>query len=262
MPAAVLPGAEPIEHDGGDTGVLLVHGYTSTPQSMRAWAAHLAAAGYTVRVPRLPGHGTTWQELNRTTWPDWYAEVDRVFDELRSRCRFVFAGGLSMGALLATKLALEQGPRVAGLMLVNPIYFHPHRMLPLLPVLRYVVPSFPGVAGDVKKLGGEAELAYARNPLRSMYSQTQLWQDVRRDLAEITQPLLLLSSRVDHVVPGACSTYLLEHVSSTDVMQVWLEDSYHVATLDNDAPLIHDESVRFIERVTGSADTLPQTPTE
>ena len=158
-----------------------------------------------------------------------------------------------MGGLLSTKVALEQGPRVAGLVLVNPIYLHDDRRLALLPMLRHVVPSFPGIANDVKMVGGEPELAYDRNPLKSMHSQTQLWAEVRRDLAEITQPVLLMHSRVDHVVPVASSAHFLAHISSTDVTEIWLENSYHVATLDNDAPLIHDESVRFIERVSGSA---------
>jgi carboxylesterase len=86
-----------------------------------------------------------------------------------------------------------------------------------------------------------------------MYSQTQLWAEVRRDLAEISQPVLLMHSRVDNVVPLASSAYFLEHISSSDVTEIWLENSYHVATLDNDAPLIHDESVRFIERVAKAA---------
>jgi carboxylesterase len=255
MALSILPGAEPYAHDGGDIGVLLVHGYPSTPQSMRGWAEYLAAAGYTVRLPLLPGHGTRWQDVNRTRWQDWYGEVDRAFGELRSRCTQAFVAGLSMGGLLATKLALEQGPRVAGLIVVNPIYIHDSRLLPLLPMLRFVVPSFPGIANDIKKQGGEAELAYDRNPLKSMYSQTLLWAEVRRDLAEITLPVLLMHSRVDHVVPPASSAYFLEHISSSDVTEIWLEDSYHVATLDNDAPLIHDESVRFIERIAKAART-------
>ena len=110
---------------------------------------------------------------------------------------------LSMGGLLASKLGIEQGPRVTGLVLVNPIYLHTDRLLPVLPMLRYVVPSFPSIANDVKMVGGEAELAYDRNPLKSMYSQTLLWAEVSRDLAEITQPLLLMHSRVDNIVPLA-----------------------------------------------------------
>lgn len=252
MAVSVLPGAEPYAHDGSDVGVLLVHGYTSSPQSMRGWAEHFAAAGYSVRLPRLPGHGTRWQDMNTTRWQDWYAEVEKAFEELRARCDLVFVAGLSMGGLLSTKLALEQGPRVAGLILVNPIFMHDDKRLALLPMLQRVVPSFPGIANDVKKVGGEPELAYDRNPLKAMHSQTQLWAEVRRDLEEITQPVLLLHSRVDHVVPVASSALFLQHISSTDVTEIWLENSYHVATLDNDAPLIHDESVRFIERVSGS----------
>lgn len=246
----VLPGAEPYSHDGGDIGVVVSHGYTGTPQGLRPWAEHLAEAGYTVRLPRLPGHGTTWQELNTTRWQDWYGEIDAAFRELHGSCRAVFVAGLSMGGLLATKLALEHGPRVTGMILVNPIFKHDSRLLPLLPTLRHLVPSFPGVANDIKMLGGEPELGYARNPLRAMHSQTQLWAEVARDLPEVTQPVLLLHSRVDHVVPPSSSAYFLSRISSTDVREVWLENSYHVATLDNDAPLIHDESVQFIQRLT------------
>jgi len=246
----VLPGAEPYSHDGNAVGVLVCHGYTGTPQGLRPWAQHLAAAGYTVRLPRLPGHGTTWQELGRTRWQDWYGEVDTAFRELHSSCDQVFVTGLSMGGLLATKLALEHGPRVAGLVLVNPIFKHDNRLLQLLPVLRRLVPSFPGLANDIKRTGGEAELGYLRNPLQAMHSQTQLWAQVSRDLPEVTQPVLLMHSRVDHVVPPISSAYFLSRISSTDVTEIWLENSYHVATLDNDAPLIHDESVRFIQRLT------------
>lgn len=253
MPTPVMPGAEPYASDGSGehaaTGVLVLHGYTGTVQGVRHWAEHLAGQGYAVSAPLLPGHGTTWQDLNTTRWPQWYAAVEDAFTELRSRTTRVVVAGLSMGGLLATKLAIEQGPRVAGLILVNPIYLHDNRMLVALPVLQRLVPSFPGIANDIKKQGGEQELGYDRNPLRSMHSQTQLWQEVRRDLEEVTQPVLLLHSRVDNVVPLISSAYLMEHVGSSDVTEIWLENSFHVATLDNDADVIHDESVRFIERL-------------
>lgn len=246
---SVMPGAEPYSHDGGEVGVVVCHGYTGTPQGLRPWAEHLAAAGYTVRLPRLPGHGTTWRQLAGTRWPDWYAAVDSEFRDLHETCREVFVAGLSMGGLLATKLAIEHGPRVAGLMLVNPVFAHDNRLLPLLPYLRHVVPSLPGVVGDIKK-PGVRELGYDRNPLQAMHSQRQLWAEVVRDLPDVTQPVLLLHSREDHVVPPMSSALLLSRISSSDVTEIWLENSFHVATLDNDAPLIHDESVRFIERLT------------
>ena len=83
---AILRGAEPFAHDGSDTGVLLCHGFTGTPQGLRDWGQYLADLGYTVRIPRLPGHGTTWQEMNRTRWQDWYAAVDTAFRALHAQC--------------------------------------------------------------------------------------------------------------------------------------------------------------------------------
>ncbi len=245
---AIMPGAEPFAHDGNEVGVLVCHGYSSTPQSMRPWAQHLADQGYTVRLPLLPGHGTTWQDLGRTRWTDWYDVLDREFADLQQRCEVVFTVGLSLGGLLATKLALDHGPHVRGVVLVNPIFKHNHPALPILPVLRRIVPFFPGIAGDIKKPGG-TELAYDKNPLNSMHSQTQLWSIVGADLPELTQPVLLYRSRVDKVVPKISADYFLSRISSKDVTEVWLEESYHVATLDNDAETIFEGSVEFIERL-------------
>ncbi|MBK8448085.1 MAG: alpha/beta fold hydrolase [Micropruina sp.] len=247
----ILPGAEPISMDGGEVGVLLCHGYPSTPQSMRGWAEHLAAAGHTVRVPLLPGMGTHWKDLNATEWQDWYGEIERAHTELAARCSTVFAGGLSMGGLLATKLAQEK-PDLAGVVLVNPIFAHNSPALRVLPWLRHLVPSLGGIAGDIRK-PDVVELAYDCNPLQAMYSQTKLWRIVVEDLPQLRLPVLLLTSVEDHVVPPLSWRTFLNRVGSTDVTHVVLENSYHVATLDNDAELIFDESVAFIRRVTGQA---------
>jgi len=246
---AILPGAEPFSHDGSDVGVLLVHGFTSTPQSLRPWAEHLAEAGYTVRLPRLPGHGTTWQEMNRTEWSDWYATVDATFRELLARCRTVVVAGLSMGGALALQLAQNHGPRVAGLVLVNPAVKFEDPRLVMLPVLKHLVGALPGIANDIKKADA-TELAYTKTPLKAGHSQVVAWRTIIRDLPEVTQPVLLLHSPQDHVVPASSSALVLSKISSEDVQESLLENSYHVATLDNDAPLIFAESVKFIERLT------------
>src|SRR3954454_10384176 len=106
----VLPGAEPFSHDAsaGDVGVLVSHGFTGTPQSMRPWAEHLAAAGFSVRLPRLPGHGTTWQEMTRRRSEEWYPAVAASLTELTTRCSKVVVAGLSMGGTLVTRLAEER----------------------------------------------------------------------------------------------------------------------------------------------------------
>jgi carboxylesterase len=245
----ILPGAEPFAHDGStEIGVLLCHGFTGSPQSMAPWGTRLAEAGYTVRCPLLPGHGTTWRDMNRTGWPDWYRTVDESFAELAARCATVFVFGLSMGGTLALRLAEQHGSEVAGLVLVNPSVTTERKDAPLLPVLARIVPSMPGISNDIEKPGG-TELAYGRLPLRAAASLSKLWQEVRRDLGRVGQPLLLFRSAVDHVVEPVNARVVLEGVHSADLREIVLADSYHVATLDNDAPAIFDGSIEFVRRV-------------
>jgi carboxylesterase len=247
---SVLPGAEPYAHDGGRTGVLFCHGFTGTPQSLRSWAGSAATAGHTVRLPRLPGHGTTWQEMNRTGWADWYAEVDRALTDLAERCEHVVVAGLSMGGALALRLAEQRPSEVTALVLVNPSVLDPDPRLRLVPLLRRVLPSLPAVGDDIA-LPGSTELTYDRTPTKALYSLLQAWPQVHRDLPEVTQPVLLFRSSQDHVVPPASSAAVLSRIVSTDVTERVLERSYHVATLDHDAPTIVDESLAFIRRVAG-----------
>ncbi len=241
----VLPGAEPFRHDGGPTGVLLCHGFTGSPQSLRAWAEHLAGAGLTVSLPRLPGHGTTWREMSRTRWEDWYAEVDRAFDELRARAEEIFLAGLSMGACLALRLAELRGPAVSGLVLVNPSLTADTKLFYLAPVLKLVVPSLAGVTSDIKK-EQTAELGYDRIPVKAAATLPGLWRITRDHLHEVTQPVLVFRSATDHVV-GPASLRLLQAALPAQVLEIRAcPDSYHVATLDNDAQSIFTGSLDFI----------------
>lgn len=245
----ILPGAEPFSHDGSPVGVLVCHGFTGTPASMRPLADRLAAEGFTVRLPRLPGHGTTWRDLNRTRWTDWYAEVDATCADLAARCDHIVAVGLSMGGTLVTLLAQEHPDTVEGLALINPAFPFRDPRLAALPVLQHVVPSIAAISGDIKKPGA-TELAYDRTPLKALHSQIGMWHRVTRDLPQVTAPVLLMHSPEDHVVKPEASDLLLARISSSDVTEILLEDSYHVATLDNDASLIEDETVKFVQRIT------------
>ncbi|MEV6412591.1 alpha/beta fold hydrolase [Kribbella sp. NPDC051718] len=234
------------------TGVLLSHGFTGSPRSLRPFAEHLAAEGYGVAVPRLPGHGTTWQEMNNTRWQDWYAVLDNELERLRKEHDQVFVAGLSMGGCLVLRLAEQHGADISGVILVNPSVQTDDKRLVLLPVLQRLVPSFPGISNDIKKPGVD-EGAYSRMPLRALYSLSQLWTITRADLAKVTQPVLLFRSTVDHVVEPSSGRAILASISSRDVTETLLEDSYHVATLDNDAPRIFADSTTFIHRVTADA---------
>ncbi|MCP9208447.1 alpha/beta fold hydrolase [Streptomyces sp. HD1123-B1] len=245
----LLPGAEPFRHDGGQIGVLVSHGFTGSPQSVRPWADHLAARGYTVSLPLLPGHGTRWQDLAVTGWQDWYAEVERELRTLTERCERVFVCGLSMGGALALRLAAQHGAAISGLALVNPANKIHDPLAVALPVMRHLVPSVKGIASDIAKPGSH-ELGYDRTPLHAVYSLRRFLRLVDAELPQVTQPLLVMHSAQDHVVPPADSERILSQVSSRDTTERLLERSYHVATLDYDAEFIFDETVAFITRLT------------
>ena len=247
---SIMPGAEPIDLPGGPIGVLLSHGFTGTTQSMRPWAEHLAAAGVTVVAPRLPGHGTTVKDMNTTRWSDWYATVERAFDDLRDRCETVFAMGLSMGGTLVLRLAEQRSDQVAGIVVVNTSLATERKDAKLLPLLAKVLASRPGIASDIKQ-PGQVELAYDRLPLKAAYSLQQAWPVVRRDLPRITCPVLVYRSATDHVVEPVSGTTLLEGCAHAE--ERVLQDSYHVATLDNDAPTIFAGSLEFIRSHTSAA---------
>jgi len=246
----VHPLAHPVSVDGGSTGVVLCHGFTGSPASMTPWAEHLVERGYSVRVPRLPGHGTTWQELNRTRWPDWYAEVDRAYAELRERCERVVVAGLSMGGCLALRLA-EQHDDVAAVVLVNPAVHLDRKDMLFVPLVRHVLPSIPGIGNDVRREGVE-ESGYDRTPLHALHSQTKMWKDVRDNLSKVHQPLLLFRSVTDHVVDASSAPIILGGVSSVNKREVLLHNSFHVATLDYDMDYIFAESTAFITEHAGA----------
>lgn len=235
----------PFAADGGPVGVVLSHGFTGTPATVRPWAEHLAAAGFTVRVPLLPGHGRTWRETNRSRWPQWYACIEDAYLELAGRCDTVVVGGLSMGGALVTRLA-EQHPEIAGVVLVNPAFGLRRLDARLAPWFCRIIRSRPGFGEDIAKPGVAQDDPSERTPVIAFASMTKLWRVTVRDLGQVRAPVLLFRSRVDHVLDPLSAELLLRGAVNTDVREVVLEDSWHVATLDHDAPTIHDGSVGFI----------------
>jgi carboxylesterase len=228
--------------------VLALHGFTGSPASMRPWAEDLHRRGHSVSMPLLPGHGTRWQDLQGTQFQDWYAAAEDEFRKLRTEHDQVFLAGLSMGGTLALALAEEHGRDVAGLMIVNPMIATRRKDVKLLPLLKHVVPAFPAIANDIKK-PGQDEVAYPKTPLKAVASLFAAFPRLRERLDQVTQPVLLFHSPDDHVVDDSSREHIMARLSSRDLEEVKLENSYHVATLDNDAPLIFERSAEFIERL-------------
>lgn len=247
----VMPGAEPFSFKGGKLGVLLVHGFTGNPQSLHPWGEFLRDAGLTVSCPLLPGHGTNWKDLAARNYPEWVATAQGALEDLSAHCPTVVVMGLSMGGTLTLHLAATNPDRVKGLVLVNASVVSKDPRLKILGLLKLLVPSVKGVGNDVKGHDFK-ELAYDRVPLKALASFVQLQKLVHSELDKIHQPLRIFVSREDHVVEPENAALIASKVSSNDVKTTWLEDSYHVATLDNDRTQIFGQSLEFARSLAGS----------
>jgi len=240
--------------DGLRIGVVLSHGFTGSPHGLRAWAAALAEAGFAVRMPLLPGHGTTWQELARTRWTQWHDALDAAYLELDGECDRVFVAGLSMGGALALRIAATRP--VAGVILVNPGLAIDDPRAPLAGILKLVLKTTPAIANDILKPGMD-EGAYARTPVAAAHELNKMFKDTIRLLPRISAPVRVFRSSVDHVVSDASITALRRGLRNAPLTLTALENSYHVATLDNDAEQIFEGSVDFVRSVLAAGPPAP-----
>jgi len=239
----IAPTAAAWSNADGAPGVLVLHGFTGNPTAVRPLAERLAAAGHRVELPRLPGHGTTWRDLAGTRWDDWAGEADAAFDRLGARPRAIV--GLSMGGTIGLHLAQQRPDDVAALVVINPSVTFRHPLRPALGLLKRVVPTFPGIGNDIARPDAD-EHPYPRVPLRAAASLFDAQDEVRGRLDRVTAPTLVLTSRTDHTVDPADSGIVLGGLTGAVTEQVWLERSFHVATLDHDADVIADRTIAWI----------------
>jgi carboxylesterase len=233
----IISGAEPWSAGGGTHGVLVLHGFTGNPQSLRNLAEAVAASGFTVELPLLPGHGTSIDDMLPTRWEDWRAAAEAEYRSLAARCERVVVSGLSMGGTLTCWLA-ERHPEIAGIAVVNPLIQAPDQEFRqgVAAMVEAGTEVFDAIGSDIKKEGA-VEAAY------------------RARLGEIHCPTLLFSSREDHVVDPVSGDVLAGSVGGP-LERIHLENSYHVATLDGDAALIEERVVEFAVDVMGGPGTV------
>ncbi len=253
-----IPGAEPWSATGdgalGRTGVVVVHGFTANPVSTRPLGQRLAAAGYTVEVPLLPGHGTSHHDLARTGYADWAGAVEEVIDRLVDRCDRVALFGHSMGGTISLDLAARRAEAIDAVAVINPAIRAPSGLLArLAPVLGYLVPYLPrdlaGLPTDDIALDGTEESAYALVPARAAASLLRELDRIRAGLLDVTAPLLVIRSPQDHTVDPRDALDVLELAASRDLRELVCEHSYHVPQLDHDAALVEETLLRFLSEV-------------
>lgn len=232
----------------GKIGILFVHGFTGSPASMRSWAEFFAARGYTVRVPRLPGHGTRWEDLNRVSWEEWPARVVEELDELSKSCEKVFIFGLSMGGGTSLYVAAHHGEKLAGIVLVNPMIHIPGTAVKFGPILSIFKSHLASVGNDIKR-PGVSEWAYDALPTKGVVQLNKLLKSSRSTLKHIKIPLLLFHSVEDHVLPVSNTEIVMAEIGSARKQRVELLNSYHVATVDYDSDLIFENSLIFVQEI-------------
>lgn len=230
-------------------GVLVIHGFTGTPASVIYVGQKLHQAGCNIEGPCLSGHGTNWRDMNQCTYNDWIDDVDKALEVLKRRCSIIFLCGLSMGGALALHLARAHQD-IKGLILVNhAVLLKKDLRLALLPLARFFIPALKSRPSDTKDPGAP-QVAYQVNPLPALHQLTLLMKHVRAGLHKVAQPTLIFKSREDHVVPVRSATYTYERIASAQKNIVWLENSYHNATIDYDKDIICEKSIDFISELT------------
>jgi carboxylesterase len=245
----IIPGCEPWSAPGGPHGVLVLHGFTGNPQSLRGLAEALHAAGFAVELPLLPGHGTSVDDLIDSGWADWSAAAESAYEALAATVDKVVVAGLSMGGSLTLWLATRH-PEIAGIVCVNPAVEVGADMVDgIRQMLDGGVDRIPAIGGDVADPAAR-EKAYDATPLRPLLSLADAAAEMVDDLAKVACPVLLMTSPQDHVVDPHNSDIVAERVSGP-VERVTLERSYHVATLDYDKDLVFERTVEFARRVVG-----------
>jgi carboxylesterase len=245
---AILPGAEPFFFGGNHVGVLVCHGFTGTTQSMRYLGEQLHAAGFTVIGPRLRGHGISPAAMAQTTAQDWIDSVDEALADLRKTCTHIFIAGLSMGGTLALYTAAKHPDVILGAVPINGVVQLDSADMASIAFGRSMPATVPGIGSDIKDPNTK-ELAYAEVPVpavRQVFALAAVTHDL---LPTIKCPVLVMQSREDHVVKPANGPLIASRVGSKRVELLWLEDSYHVATIDNDKQLIARQAAAFVRRI-------------
>lgn len=223
-------------------GVLCVHGFTGTPFEMRLLGEHLAGRGFAVEGPCLAGHAGTTADLRATRWPDWLFSVEQGLDRLRARADKVAVCGLSLGGLLTLEVARRRKSQVEAICCLSTALWLPpnalmfDRLIQRTPLRKLALPKLAGSDIRDPELRALNKIAQGRAgmPLEALHSLIEFGEYLKPRVHEITQPTLLVHARKDHTVPFACMDYLAKNLGSREIVEVPLERSFHVITLDVD----------------------------
>jgi carboxylesterase len=265
-----------LTYDGDRRGVLLIHGLGGTPVEMKTIANRLAAAGRTVICCQLAGHCGNENDLMATDWKDWYASVEEALYCLEERCDRIVVGGLSMGALLAARLAAYEPERVQGLVMLAPTLWHDGWSIPsyegALKALKFLIDTPFGrlykfverepygvkderirmILVRAMNSGDSTAAGLLGTPARSLRELWRMVEALKPDLPRIRQNTLIVHPRHDDIASLENAFYLQRNLGGR-VEVLILEDSYHLVTVDKQRAEVSNRFVEFVESLRGPA---------
>lgn len=233
MNMQIMKGAETFLLKGNNgKAVLLLHGYTGATSEMRPLGNYLHDLGYTVLCPRLPGHGTSVEDLEQTVASQWVAAAKVAYALLAKEYKEIYVAGLSMGGLLAIIIAATEKVQRAAF-ISAPIFVQDKR-IHFLPILRYFIHYLSKHKRNYHDMQ-EYCLAYDRMPTKPLTSLFAMLKQCKKELLpQITVPTIVLQSKIEHTVKPESAQYIYDHLGTPKAKKklVWYEKSGHILTLD------------------------------
>ncbi len=260
----------------GKVGVLLVHGLTGTPTEMKQFGKVIARQGFTVACPELAGHCATIEALTATKWHDWYLSIEAAFDALKEECEHVFVAGLSMGALIALLLAAKRGNQVAGVILLSTTFFYDGwnvsklKRAFILPLVLYSPLKYYLQWEETAPYGIKDErvralvhailenrdnqaadkIGYFKTPATVILESTRLIKAAKKILKNVISPTLIVHSTEDDMASLKNAHYTQANISSETVETFFVDDTYHVLTLDKRKDDVARRAAQFCKEQT------------
>ena len=245
----------PIYRKGtNNSAILLIHGFTGTPDCMRYIANYLNKQGFTVYAPLLAGHGSTRENLAQTKWKDWYQTVKNAYQELHEDHPKVFVTGLSLGGVLTLKLAQDFPQTIDAIAcLATPVFLSKmvHATLPVImnSPMRFLYKYQRKADSDAKDPIARKNYWNIKDmPLTCISSLTKLQKVARRNMSKVLCPTLIMHSRYDSTAPYESMNYIAKNVSSSVTELVTLENSFHLITIDYEKDLVGRKVGKFFQR--------------
>lgn len=225
---------------GNNTGILLIHGFTGTPSEVRLLGEFLRDRGFTVKGILLKGHGTIPEDMRKCGYRDWIRGAVDGYKSLKQECDEVFAVGLSMGGLLSLYLARNYDIRGA-VTLSAPIRIHSRTA-----ALDFIEKNFRTyILGNPGKVNFNV-ISYDKSPLISVHNLFKLIRHVKASLEFIEKPVLIMQSYGDRTVSPLSANIIYNSIGSKDKSIIYLHNSGHVITCDNEKEQVFREVYNFI----------------